>query len=96
MSPSAPSTCGGVTRPYTGAMITTNPARGRGGGFQYTYGVLEAKVYLPADGSLIANWPGVWANGQTWPVDGEDDLMEGLQGLACWSFHNTAGMSHGC
>jgi hypothetical protein len=89
------STCGGVTKPYTGAMINTNPARGRGG-FQYTYGVLEARVYLPADGSLVANWPGVWADGQSWPVDGEDDLVEGLNGLACWTFHNAVGMSHGC
>ena len=91
----APSTCGGVTKPYTGAMITTNPARGRGG-FQYTYGILEAKVYLPADGSALADWPGVWADGQNWPFDGEDDLMEGIYGMACWSFHNPAGMDHIC
>jgi hypothetical protein len=89
------SSCGGVTRPYTGAMITTNPARGRGG-FQYTYGVLEARVYLPGDGSLLANWPGVWADGQNWPYDGEDDVMEGIYGMACWSFHNPAGMNHLC
>jgi len=91
----ASSTCGGVTRPYTGAMINTNPARGRGG-FQYTYGVLEAKVYLPADGTALANWPGVWADGQDWPYDGEDDLMEGIYGMACWSFHNPAGFDHVC
>jgi beta-glucanase (GH16 family) len=90
-----PSTCGGVTRPYTGAMINTNPARGRGG-YQYTYGVLEAKVYLPGSGSLLADWPGVWADGQNWPYDGEDDLMEGIYGMACWSFHNVAGMDHMC
>ncbi|MDE3130051.1 MAG: glycoside hydrolase family 16 protein [Acidobacteriota bacterium] len=91
-----PSACGGTTLPYTGAMITTNPDRGRSGGFQYTYGVAEARVYLPAAGSLIANWPGFWGNGQSWPADGENDVMEGLSGVICWSFHNPAGMTHGC
>jgi beta-glucanase (GH16 family) len=45
---------------------------------------------------LIANWPGVWADGQSWPADGEDDLVEGLNGVACWTFHNAVGMNHGC
>ena len=45
----ASSECGGVTEPYTGAMVTTNPRDGRGsGGFQYTYGFLEARVNIPA------------------------------------------------
>jgi beta-glucanase (GH16 family) len=85
----SPSSCGGVTYPYTGAMITTDPAVGpKPGGFQYTYGVLEARVYLPADGTLIADWPGVWADGQDWPTDGEDDVMEGLNGSPCATFHD--------
>jgi beta-glucanase (GH16 family) len=83
------STCGGVTFPYTGAMITTNPDDGRpSGGFEYTYGVYEARVYVPADGTVIADWPGVWADGQSWPTDGEDDVMEGLNGEACATFHD--------
>jgi beta-glucanase (GH16 family) len=83
------STCGGVTYPYTGAMVTTNPNDGRGsGGFQYTYGVLEARVYVPAAGTVIADWPAVWADGQSWPTDGEDDVMEGLDGSACATFHD--------
>ena len=68
------STCNGQTEPYTGALVSTNPNDG-GGGFQYTYGVLEARVYIPGDGTQIANWPQVWADGQNWPQDGEDDLM---------------------
>jgi beta-glucanase (GH16 family) len=91
------STCGGDTRPYTGAMVTTNPFDGRAtGGFQYTYGVLEARVYIPAAGSLIADWPGVWANGQVSPADGENDVMEGLSGNACWTFHNSSGQQGSC
>lgn len=83
------STCGGVSYPYTGSMVTTDPSDGRAsGGFQYTYGVVEARVYLPADGTVIADWPGVWADGQNWPTDGEDDVMEGLDGSACATFHD--------
>jgi beta-glucanase (GH16 family) len=84
----APSKCGGLTEPYTGAMVTTDPQDGRGsGGFQYTYGVIEARVYVPAAGKLIADWPAVWTDGQAWPADGEDDVMEGQAGAACWDFH---------
>ncbi len=90
------STCGGSTKPYTGAMVTTNPARARSGGFQYVYGVLEARIFLPADGSLFADWPAFWADGQHWPQDGEDDVMEGIYGMPCWTFHNLAGMVHAC
>jgi beta-glucanase (GH16 family) len=93
----AASRCGGVTRPYTGAMVTTNPADGRAGsGFQYTYGVLQARVYIPADGAQIADWPAVWTDGQSWPADGEDDLMEGLDGAACFHFHDSQGHPGNC
>lgn len=84
-----PSTCDGETHPYTGAMITTNPDDGRSsGGFQFTYGVVEALVYVPPSAFTTSTaWPAVWADGQDWPVDGEDDIMEGLQGRACFHFH---------
>jgi hypothetical protein len=93
-----PMTCGGTTEPYTAALVTTNPNDGRSGpGFQYTYGVIEARVYLPGDNGSIANWPAFWANGQSWPTTGEDDVMEGLDGSACWSFHNSqGGLTNGC
>jgi beta-glucanase (GH16 family) len=69
-------------------MITTNPDDGRAtGGYQFTYGVVEALVYVPPSASsTIANWPAVWADGQTWPTDGEDDILEGLGGSACFHF----------
>jgi beta-glucanase (GH16 family) len=91
------STCGGKTRQYTGSLVSTNPNDGRSsGGFQYTYGVLEARVYVPADGTRIANWPAVWADGQSWPNTGEDDLMEGLNGQACFHFHDVLGGPGNC
>jgi beta-glucanase (GH16 family) len=86
-----------VTEPYTSGMLTTNPSDGRSGpGYQYTYGVLEAKVYVPADGSVLADWPAVWTDGQTWPNDGEDDILESLGGVACWHFHDPLGGPGNC
>lgn len=91
------SRCGGVTRPYTGAIVTTDPHDGRAtAGFTYTYGVLQARVYIPGDSSGIADWPAIWTDGQHWPADGEDDLMEGLNGAACFHFHDPLGRSGGC
>lgn len=75
--------------PYTGACVTTNPAvLGGGNGFQFTYGAAEARVWMPASGSQIANWPAWWTIGQTWPANGEFDIAEGLAGLA--AFHVTS------
>jgi len=86
----APSTCDGVERPYTGALVSTNPYDGRKvGGFQYRYGLLQARIYVPAyQGKLVANWPAVMTLGQAWPQDGEDDILEGLGGTVCFHFHN--------
>ncbi len=91
------STCNGTTEPYTAALVNTDPSDGRTGpGFQYTYGVLEARIYLPAaSNGEIANWPAFWAGGQNWPTTGEDDVMEGLGGSTWWSFHNAQGLRNG-
>lgn len=84
------STCANETRPFTGAVLSSNPRDGRAsGGFAYRYGVLQAKVFLPAtDGSRVADWPGVIALGQVWPRNGEDDIMENLDGVVCSRFHS--------
>jgi beta-glucanase (GH16 family) len=94
----SPSTCGGVVRPYTGALLSSNPSDGRaGGGFQYLYGALEARVYLPAAGRRVANWPALWTNGQApWPSNGEDDVVEGLSGQVCFHFHSPSGGPGAC
>ncbi len=84
-----PTRCEGGRRPYSGSIISSNPSDGRaGGGFQFRYGIVEVKVYLPSYGSLIANWPEVITLGQVWPKDGEDDIMEGLFGHACFHYHS--------
>ncbi len=88
----SPSTCDGtgtpVNEPDTGSLISTNPNDGRtSGGFQYTYGVAEARIYVPGSNGTISNWPAFWTTGQNWPATGEDDIMEGLGGQACFHYH---------
>jgi len=91
-----PSRCHGRTHPYTGALVSTNPYDGRrSGGFEFTYGVLEAKVYVPGAGAKVANWPAFWSDGYHWPYDGEDDVMEGIGGAACFHFHSLHHAPHG-
>ena len=82
-------TCGRVTRPYASGIVTTD------GLFSFTYGYMEARIWLPGS-SEIADWPAFWADGQNWPVDGENDVLEGLGGQTCAHFHNPAGGPGAC
>jgi beta-glucanase (GH16 family) len=67
---------------YASGLLESN------GRFNFTYGYMEARMYLPSDGAGgIADWPAFWADGASWPADGEIDVMEGLDGPACWHFH---------
>jgi beta-glucanase (GH16 family) len=77
-------TCSGVTQPYTSGMVTTN------GRFNFTYGFMEARIWLPGTTS-ISDWPAFWADGQSWPTNGENDVVEGLGGIAQAHFHNASG-----
>jgi beta-glucanase (GH16 family) len=82
-------TCGGAVHPYASGMVTTD------GTFSFTYGYMEARIWLPGNGS-IADWPAFWADGQNWPTNGEIDTLEGLGGQACAHFHNPAGGPGAC
>ena len=65
--------------------------------FTFTYGRMEARIWLPPGSGQAHNWPAFWANGTgTWPVTGELDVMEALEGHACWHFHSTLGGPGGC
>ena len=58
--------------------------------YHYTYGVAEARMYLPArpqTPSIPANWPAFWSDGENWPMDGEIDTMEVLGTDTCWHYH---------
>src|SRR5215469_14099458 len=70
-----------------GACISSNPVGGAKKGFQFTYGYAEAQLTLPTNGTVIAQWPAWWLDGQKWPMDGEIDIMEGLSGYASWHYH---------
>jgi beta-glucanase (GH16 family) len=77
--------CGTADPEYASGLVNTS------GKFSYTYGFLQARVWLPAktgDPSQVADWPAVWTDGQNWPADGEDDVMEGINGRACAHFHS--------
>jgi beta-glucanase (GH16 family) len=90
------SMCEGVQRPYTGALLSTNPDDRRiPGGFQYTYGAVQARVYIPPAGVNLADWPAVITLGQHWPEDGEDDILENLEGTACSHFHSPLNVFEG-
>jgi beta-glucanase (GH16 family) len=93
------STCGGHSEPFTAAILSSNPTDGRSaGGFQYRYGLLEARVYFPSVEGEFANWPVVMTLGHAWPADGEDDIAESLAGRPCFAWHfvgHTAGFT-GC
>jgi beta-glucanase (GH16 family) len=83
--------CGGTRRPYVSGLVNTN------GKFQFTYGFMEARIWLPGQGQVISNWPAFWSDGQNWPVDGEIDVLEGLTGgQACWHLHDLNGNPGGC
>ncbi|MFJ9948413.1 family 16 glycosylhydrolase [Kitasatospora sp. NPDC091207] len=85
-----PTTVNGKTYPYRSGMLSSN------GKAEFTYGAFEARIYLPADGSQVANWPAFWADGHNWPADGEMDIMEGLGGQACYHYHSPSGGPGGC
>jgi hypothetical protein len=65
--------------------------------FTFTFGRLEARIWVPPGSGAVRNWPAFWANGTgTWPTTGELNVMEGLEGRACWHFHSPSGGPGGC
>jgi len=69
-----------------GALISSNPHGGAKPGFQFAFGYAEAQMTLPTNGTVISHWPAWWLDGQSWPMDGEIDIMEGLSGHAAWHY----------
>lgn len=81
----------GKTYAYASGLVNTHSS------FTFTDGHLEARVFIPGNGSTITNWPAVWTDGTgTWPQTGESDVMEGLSGKACFHEHTPNGAPGGC
>jgi beta-glucanase (GH16 family) len=73
--------CGGTVYPWRGSMIQTADD------YTFTYGYVEARIWLPGPTGQVRDWPAFWVNGFNWPNDVEMDVMEGLSGSACWHIH---------
>ena len=70
---------------YASGLVQTNSD------YRFTYGYVEARMYLPGPSGHPENWPAFWTNGQSWPRDGEIDVMEVLGGEPRWHFHHSGG-----
>lgn len=72
--------------PNTGACVTTNPNGGASVGFQMLYGAVEWRAFVnpTGAGNQAANWCALWMDGQSWPTDGEFDVIEALHGSIEW------------
>jgi hypothetical protein len=57
--------------------------------FTPTYGFYEARIWFPVNSSnQIYNWPTWWLDTTgSWPQGGEIDIMEGLGGKPCATYH---------
>jgi len=78
----------------TGGLVSSNPDDGVAGhtGFQIAPSpgkpvYVEFQATLPGASGHVANWPALWLDGQTWPEDGEIDVMEGLGGYTAYHIH---------
>lgn len=82
----------GTTYNYASGMIQSY------GHYQFTYGYLEARMWLQSDAAgTPLDWPAFWSNGTgTWPTTGEIDVMEVLGTHLCYHFHYSGGAPGSC
>lgn len=81
----------GITYDYASALVQTKPH------FNFLYGYMEARMWLPSVNGVTSNWPAFWAAGMgVWPYTGEIDVMEGLHGKDCFHFHSSTTGAGGC
>jgi beta-glucanase (GH16 family) len=81
----------GVTYPYASGLVQTKDH------FTFTYGRVEARIWMPPGAGSIQNWPAFWTDGTgLHPKTGELDVVEGIAGRACFHFHSSLGEPGGC
>lgn len=80
-----------LASPSSGALVSTNPNGGATVGYQFTTGVVEARIYFPGSRTACYNWPGFWVTGQSWPTTGENDIAEVLGGQMTVNYHSSSG-----
>lgn len=59
--------CGGKMRSFASGLVNTDST------FRFSYGYIQARIWLPAGSGLGPAW---WTDGQTWPTDGEIDILQ--------------------
>lgn len=73
----------GKVYPNTGCLISTR------GLFQYTYGVAEARIYVPGNAQgTLANWPAFWHTTAPGIAYRETDTFEVLNSVAWAHYHD--------
>ena len=76
----------GTTYQYASGLVNTYHS------FTFTYGHMEARMWLQPGSDGAADWPTFWAAGTgVWPITGELDVMEALGGPDCFHFHSPLG-----
>jgi hypothetical protein len=74
----------------SGALIHTTQSPGRA---TVAVGdVVEARIWIPGDGTNVYNWPAFWANDtNNYPAGGENDIAEVLGGQLTVNYHSPSG-----
>jgi hypothetical protein len=66
----------GASHPYTGAIVDSSPAS-HSPGYQFLYGVAEARLYLPNTATgQVNDWPGWWVANEYNGTYPEIDIFE--------------------
>src|SRR5262249_38179692 len=77
---------------YASGVVQTYPH------FNFTYGFMEARIWLDGTSTAAFDRPGWWTDGSAlnWPNSGEISVMEGLNDRLCWHYYFSGGSPSHC